>query len=68
MKKLKLHLSQVEGVERLNREQLKNVLGGSALDASSTATKNCIADGNACGVFKQCCHECLPTFNCGQPS
>jgi uncharacterized protein YbcI len=62
MKKTKFRLS-LKGAESLNREQLKNVMGGEVV---SLEEDGCIKDGQACGVFKFCCGECLATFYCGK--
>ncbi|WP_018628811.1 hypothetical protein [Niabella aurantiaca] len=38
MKKLKLNLQNIEGIELLTKAQLKNVLGGTNLDETTTTT------------------------------
>jgi hypothetical protein len=61
MKKTKFRLS-IQGAESLNREQLKNVMGGEMIGLADDA---CIKDGQACALFTFCCGECLATFYCG---
>ena len=71
MKKLKLSLQNMEGVEVLTRAQLKNVMGGSGIPESTTAGGiGCKSDAY-CGTGYKCCacgHQgdttCLKVTDC----
>ena len=50
----------------LTKQEQKQIKGGDDQNQDIEGGNGCIADGKACGLFKDCCNTCLSTFKCGK--
>jgi len=55
MQTTKMSLANIKG--KLSRTEMKNIMAGSG-------GSSCIADGQACEWFTNCCNVCAANFYC----